>query len=294
MVVSGIRDWEYGAPGEFEHRRCSACGSVQLHPFPSVDALIDAYRDDYHGYLDASQKGLLFRALYTWSVWATRRRLSNILKPGARVLDIGCGSGELLVRLASLGATQLDGIDFSARAVALAANNGLTVFRGLFTEFEAANETYDVIFMNNYLEHTVDPTAEVEKALRLLRPGGFLVGEVPNYRSVGRWIAGRFWGGNHAPRHTFQFEPKTLEGLLQRGGFERVQVHPILNPGHLALSFQNWMQRNRTDLATNTSLHHGRSSYYSWLLLALAPLNLLVLPFGKTGAMQFDAVRPWR
>ena len=81
--------------------------------------------------------------------------------------------------------------------------------------------------------------AELQKAKALLQPGGMLFGEAPNFGSVDRPIFGRYWGGNHGPRHTFQFEPDRLYRPLRDAGFKRVVITSELSTGIVAKSIQN-------------------------------------------------------
>lgn len=292
IAVSGVRDWEYGVEGTWSYRRCAACGLLQLEPFPTVDDLVRAYDVDYHGYRSSQEKGRLYKLLFDIKDGLFKKKIARLVPRGAALLDVGCGSGEYLRRMAFLEPSRTDGIDFNHRAVELARSKGVDCYQGLFTDFPAEDGTYDAVFMNNYLEHTLHPHLEVEKALRVLKPGGALIGEVPNFRSVDQRLFGRYWGGNHVPRHTFQFEPGTLTGLLERTGFTDVRTNQELSSNHLTLSIQNWFQRKEPDLAKNPSLRHGRTWYYNHLLLATAPVNLVFKLAGRSGVMKFMARKP--
>ena len=94
------------------------------------------------------------------------------------------------------------------------------------------------------------------------------------------------------PRHTFQFTPKTLRNLLTKVGFVDIKITQELNPGHITLSIQNWLQKNVPDLRNNPSLHRGRSAYYTWLSLFLIPLNYINKIFGVSGVMKFQGKVP--
>jgi len=132
--ATGIQDWEYGFPGAFEYRRCRGCGGVQLHPFPELEDLEEAYRVDYHGYAEGGQKSWLLRALVGAYEWWVRRGLRPLVPPGARVLDVGCGAGHLLAQVRELGAGHVEGIDFSPRACAPLEAKGIPAYQGTFLD----------------------------------------------------------------------------------------------------------------------------------------------------------------
>jgi SAM-dependent methyltransferase len=289
LETSGIRDWEYGIHGVYDYHRCGGCSVVQLHPFPTLDDLVKAYDIDYHGYVDPGGKGLFYRVLFAMNDRVFARRLRKLVPPGSAVLDIGCGSGAFLEQIRRIAGASVEGIDFSSRAAEAATRRGIPVFKGVFADFDRPLASYDAIFMNNYLEHTVDPLGELRKCKRLLRPGARLIGEVPNFDSIDRHMFGRFWGGNHVPRHTFQFDPPALRSLLARAGFDDATTTCEVNPAHVAISVQNLLQRRRTDLRNNPALAHGRARYYSALLLLFAPLNAVAAVAGKSGVMKFHA-----
>ncbi|HEY8516455.1 MAG TPA: class I SAM-dependent methyltransferase [Candidatus Binatia bacterium] len=290
VETRGIRDWEYGAPGEYSYLRCVRCGQVQLDPFPTLDQLREAYPSTYIGHVEsAGSRGLLYKLLYEVKEYFHGRQLKPLITPGGRALDIGCGNGEFLLRLRRLGAGELDGIDFSPRAVELASSRGVNAFLGVFGDFEAPPASYDVIVMYNYLEHTLRPDEEAAKARRLLKPGGHLIGELPNFGSLDRRLFGRFWGGNHVPRHTFQFDERTLTRTLRDAGFSDVKIRHELNPTLLALSIQNWLQRNAPDLANNPKVPNGRAPYISPLMLLLLPVNALFVLARRAGVLRFAA-----
>lgn len=292
IAVSGVRDWEYGVEGEWAYRRCSNCGVLQLDPFPTVEDLVKAYDVDYHGYRTTAEKGRLYKLLFDVKDGLFKKKIAQVVPRGAALLDVGCGSGEYLRRMSFLEPSRIDGIDFNETAVELARSKGVDCFQGIFPDYPGEPDTYDAVFMNNYLEHTLNPADEVEKAMRLLKPGGALIGEVPNFRSVDQKIFGRYWGGNHVPRHTFQFEPRSLTALFERAGFEQIRTNQELSSNHLTLSVQNWLQRKAPDLANNPKISHGRTWYYNHLLLALAPVNLVFKLAGQSGVMKFFARKP--
>jgi SAM-dependent methyltransferase len=288
-TVAGIKDWEYDVAGEYAFIECRDCGGVQLHPFPELEDLIEAYNVDYHGYAELADMGRLFHALYAAKESFFQKQLQRLIPRGARVLDVGCGNGKFLSRVRDIGAGYVEGIDFNERAIALLEDKGICGYRGTFEQYVKEDGYFDLIAMNNYLEHTLDPDAEVRKARRLLKDGGYLIGEIPGFDSFERRIFGKYWGGNHVPRHTFQFHQSFLKSLLDRANFRRVRITHELNTGHWALSVQNLLHRHSTNGQKTRGLKHGRAWYYFPLLVAFIPVNVFCVLARRAGVIKFFA-----
>lgn len=286
---TGIRDWEYGVDGTYSYLRCTNCGGVQLEPFPDLAALKRAYDIDYHGYASGKERGAAFGLLYRAREALFRKTMKRWVNPASKVLDVGCGQGDFLRSLKAMGVSRLEGIDFSQAMIDTLTREDISGFCGTFSDFQGVDGSYDLISMNNYLEHTLDPAAELKKARELLAPEGLLIGEVPGFDSWERRLFNRYWGGNHVPRHTYQFGPGFLAQLLSRCGFSQIDINHQLNTSHWALSVQNFMQRKRSDLRNNPGLRHGRTSYYVPLLLAFIPVNVICVMFRRSGCIRFSA-----
>jgi SAM-dependent methyltransferase len=290
-VVSNIKDWEYGFPGEFSYLECDFCESIQIHPFPDIEDLKKAYEVSYHGYAAPGEKGYLYKTLFKIIEALSIKDLKRYIKKDSNVLDVGCGIGLFLEKLKRLGVTRLTGIDFSPLAIAGLKERGIHGFQGTFLNFETVDESLDLIVMNNYLEHTLAPVKELEKAMKLLKPGGSIIGELPNFAALDQAMFGKYWGGNHVPRHTVQFTPTSLTKILESAGFAKPVISYPLNTSHFALSIQNYLNRNLTSSEIDRGLTHGRASYYSLLMFALVPINLIFKLVKRPGFLKFSAVK---
>ena len=87
-----------------------------------------------------------------------------------------------------------------------------------FEEFSDENGPFDLIIMSQVLEHVLDIDLWVEKAARLLNPGGVLAVAVPNFASIFRLIQGIGDPHINPPSHINYFSPYNLEMLLIRHG----------------------------------------------------------------------------
>lgn len=292
MEIMNIRDWEFGAGDVYEYRRCIHCNQIQLHPFPTLEVLKEAYPDDYCAYVNnAKGRGYIYNILYKFVNYIRQKRLQKIITKDARLLDIGCGNGQFLSELRSLGATKLYGVDFNQKAIELARSKGIDGYHGVFLDYKQEHNFFDVIFMNHYIEHVLEPKKELEKTYMLLKPGGYIVGELPNFSSLDRYIFGRFWGGNHVPRHTFQYNQNQLEKLLKSVGFSNIEIKYEFNSGEIAASIQNWFQRNVLNLRDNPALEQGRMKGFNFLLLLFLPFSIFFALIKRAGIISFKAQR---
>jgi SAM-dependent methyltransferase len=143
--------------------------------------------------------------------------------PGRRVLDVGCRFGALT--RSYLEGNEVVGLDVDRIALEEAARLGIeTVWADAEHGLPFDDESFDVVVAGELLEHVRDPVALVRDARRVLRPGGTLVGSVPNgFRLKNRL---RFVLGRHPeddPTHLHLFSPADVRSLLH--GLEEPRLH---------------------------------------------------------------------
>ena len=97
-------------------------------------------------------------------------------KPGERILDVGCGDGELTRKIADLGCAVV-GVDLSPDFVACARRLGLEVFEQDAARMEFSSE-FDAVFSNAALHWMKDADAVIRRVARALRPKGRFVAEM--------------------------------------------------------------------------------------------------------------------
>lgn len=197
--------------------KCRRCGLVYANPRESSALMTEIYRDvEDDAYLELKPaKDISYR----WNI----ARLEKYAR-GGRILDVGCGHGFFL-SLLDPARWERWGIE-PARAAARYGREtlGLNIQESFFGNGEFPENYFDVVTMFHVLEHVGDPAAELRRAWKILRPGGYLYVEFPDFASVfARWRKRRWW---YVMRfHTYYFTRATARQMLARAGFVPVDIH---------------------------------------------------------------------
>jgi 2-polyprenyl-3-methyl-5-hydroxy-6-metoxy-1,4-benzoquinol methylase len=261
VLYADLTDRSYrSAPGRWTLVRCERCSCAYLDPRPSRDTAPLAYRTYYDGAAEPRSEPFqpgwrrLRRALrngylnsaYGYSARpavAIGRLMVALLPryreladmhvrhlrfpgPGAAVLDVGCGEGEFLAELQSLGWSAM-GIDPSEAAVAIARARGVRARAGTFADASFEAESFDAITFRLVFEHIGDPLEALAKCRGALRPRGTLWIATPSLESEAHRAFGRDWIHLEPPRHAVLYTTRSLTRLLAAAGFDVVSMKPL-------------------------------------------------------------------
>lgn len=307
ILYAGMQDRLFGTPGEWTLKKCLSCGTAFLDPRPTPEDVGKAYADYYTHSAPSSPKGnssihRFYRDLksgYLGRRWGYRSglkswqmTLSPLLylhpgrraqldhtvmyskaMPGGRLMDVGCGSGELIERLKNLG-WQVEGVDFDATAVRTARRRDLKVHLGTLEDQSYPEASFDAVTMSHVIEHVHDPSALLRECHRILKPGGCLVMVTPNISSMGHKRFGTHWRGLEPPRHLHIFTPLSLRHLAEEAGFEHSSVRTTMQAADFMYMASNsiWRKGSYSEKAPKPLIERLRGrwmQYLEWAILKM-------------------------
>jgi SAM-dependent methyltransferase len=245
----------FGFRDEFTYFQCSRCGCLQIAAVPS--SMSKYYPDTYYAYT-GDPPGLPKGVRGVWTPRRLASRLRNryeVLRRGyigrllhelrpdegvtacmakhfpgngvshagltarSRVLDVGCGAGELLRVLQSAGIRHLLGIDLYPP--------GQSTLREPLIQNRTIHEVsgqWDLVMFHHSFEHMADQRGTLEAVVRLLAPGGVCLIRVPVASSHAWEHYGVDWVQLDAPRHFFLHTEESLRLLAGDVGLAIAKV----------------------------------------------------------------------
>ena len=147
------------------------------HYYDDFSTNYDAHRDaGYHAYIDDFET----ECVRHWM-------------PGGRILEVGCGTGQILRRVRRFAPAAL-GVDLSHGMLQRARARELPVAQASALQLPFADERFDLVYSFKVLPHVPDLRGALREIERVLAPGGVAVLEFYNPRSLrGAWKRLRWW-----------------------------------------------------------------------------------------------------
>ncbi|MFH1344272.1 MAG: class I SAM-dependent methyltransferase [Pseudomonadota bacterium] len=246
-VASG-RDYIYhGSDTYLSHVACDACAHIYLNPQPTPAALPVMYPENYGTFSAKFKAGTNPLATIKNAVNFKRfKGVAGDLAKGARILDVGCGNGELLRTLAAARPDlELHGLDWhfppATREELEAA--GIHLIEGTLEDAPLPENLFDCVLMYQLVEHLWEPRASLSKLVTTLKPGGIIAIETPDTDGYDRRLfSAGTWGGYYVPRHLNLYNFNRLARLLSDTGLEIVQQKSLPAPVIWCYSLQAALQ----------------------------------------------------
>lgn len=215
-------------------------GFWEIAAKPTSQELHNYYADKYYQEAKGSyeleytkDELLYFRAKLEQRSSVLQRHIFSSSNGAKRLLDVGCGEGYALAFFREQG-WSVKGIDFSSAGVESKNPNCMDalvtgdIFALLKAEI-ATGQTYDVVWLQNVLEHVIDPLDLLKSLRTLVSPGGLAVVTVPNDCSIiqcgalaNNHIDSAFWVA--PPDHLTYFDHDSLTNAANETGWECAEM----------------------------------------------------------------------
>lgn len=228
-----------GVRGTQQIVQCADCGLVYVNPRLRADAVVSAYAQAQDPLYIQGGAGRV-RTFARCARWVERWR-----RPPGRLLDVGCAAG-FFVQAARDRGWEACGIEPCAWLVEWGRSHVTPHLQ--CTTLAAArfpDATFDVVTMWDVLEHVPDPLAELQECARVLKPGGLLVINFPDFGSLSARVTGRHWWFLLS-NHLYYFTRPVMRAYLARAGFRVAAFRrhwQVLPLGHLASIFHIYSPR---------------------------------------------------
>ena len=207
----------------FELVRCSNCSMVFVSPSLSDEALDALYVDkDVDSLID------LYSRINTPSIIANYNcrldALEQLLPNRGRMLDFACAAGHFFEEAAKRG-WEAHGSDLGQWTREAADRRGLkNLHVGHLKDLDFQDGYFDLIYASQVLEHLQNPTETLGEFRRLLRKGGVLYVDVPNYWTLPIIFRRDDFYLNSPPQHINYFTPRPFASMLVSAGFDVQRV----------------------------------------------------------------------
>jgi 2-polyprenyl-3-methyl-5-hydroxy-6-metoxy-1,4-benzoquinol methylase len=248
---------------------CTNCGLQFVSPRLHRDVILAGYRegsDEIFVSQAAARERTFERALAF---------IERLVPERGRLLDVGTAAGSFLHVAAGRGWTVAGCepnrwlCDWGKKTY------GLTIQPGTLIDQRHPDRAFDVVTVWDVLEHDSDPQTLLRECCRILKPGGLIVVNCPD---IGSWIArvmGRRWL-MLVSTHLYYFTRQTLRELLQKTGFEVMQMRPHIQWLELEYILKRSepvagpLSRAAARLASGLGLGHWQVPYWLGQTLVVA------------------------
>lgn len=237
-----VKELEMGFRDKFPYLFCRSCGTLQIESIPTN--LSKYYPSNYYSFKSVVKKSFIKEKLkkardlyglhrnklnflgYFLSILfpldvqiLSMGKIIRSLNADSNMLDVGCGEGTFLKRLASTGFKNLEGLDpFIKQTKTL--EYGIKLYKQSIMDFDKKSK-YDLIMFHHSFEHlTENPFDVLKKVYTLLKNSGFCIIRMPTTSSYAWEQYKEHWVGIQAPRHIMIYSIRGFEILAKETGFK--------------------------------------------------------------------------
>jgi len=221
QVANFISNWAF----------CEGCGSAHIDPYPTEDQLVEYYNSNYLNMdlVDGGDSGVSHKVRfseeyketvfieYRYSCADVKLSIGNLIEQNHTVLDYGCANGVFLDWLARNGCKKdnLHGYDIGVSMVNEAISNGFNCTSDIE---RLEGHSFNLITLWDVIEHVPYPRSIVKKVKSLLKGGGEVLVQTPNFGELAIYM-GDAYAHYLVVEHLHLFSRRALINLFEDEGF---------------------------------------------------------------------------
>ena len=293
-----LYDDRYGEPNLYSIKKCNECGHICTFPRIKNEDISRLYGTFYPRKnidlksitKEAQNESKRFSGFYRW-LKGTNNQGQFYAKKDDFFLDIGCGSGVSLIEAEKLGANAF-GLEADPNVEKISKELNLNIFQGSLEESPFKDIKFDLITLNQVIEHIPEPDILLSRLINKLTKNGVIIISFPNVNSFWRFLFKERWINWHVPYHLHHFKRKNFCRLLNKCGFQIIkkksitpniwslmQIRNILNPIKIGEKNKQWMTYNSLNSINKTDkdIVNKIKILFKTLMkiLILAPITIL-------------------
>jgi SAM-dependent methyltransferase len=216
---------KYSAMKGYLLSRCSKCGMV-WDPAPP-EKLEDVYNENY--FVNSNPKGGYANYFEGMSInkrtfYERVKRINDHVSQKRRMLDVGSALGDSLIEAKRLGWENLYGVELSEYAATESKKRGLNIKEGDLRSAKYQTDFFDVVTLQDVVEHFKNPMQEMVEIWRILKPGGIVFVVTPDIGGFWLKLLGRYWYHYKPGEHIMYFNENTLRIMLHKAGFSHIKT----------------------------------------------------------------------
>lgn len=212
--------------GGFTIVRCGECSLVYVNPRLTAEALEAMYNANEISPQDYYERHISQDLAH----FGKRLDIIERFKNTGSLLDLGTNIGTML-KVAKDRGWEVRGVEFNRKAAQFGSEHfGVPIEQRDFMVAKFPPKSFDVVTMNDFLEHVTDPVSVLRETHMMLKDDGILAMTMPNIDTFMARVFKSRWLHLKPNEHLVQFSPKTITAILEKTGFEVLHIQSI---GHL-------------------------------------------------------------
>jgi len=229
-------------------------------PQPKIEDLEKYYESkEYISHTD-SNKSFIDKVYQKVKKFTINNKVKYIKKLNSKektILDIGCGTGDFLAACKKELFNTV-GVEPNKNARVLAkskleiltsnTNNINNDYPKVYESLNNLEETFDIITMWHVLEHIPNLEEYIIQLKKLLKPNGYLIIAVPNYKSFDAKYYKEFWAAYDVPRHLWHFSKKSISLLFKKVEMEVIKIIPMKFDSYYVSLLSEKIKSNKSTL----------------------------------------------